>query len=69
MRLPCVKGAFGLCALKVRLLFLTSTAFVDTKAKPRTRRGEEKLFGVLIQSFNNGDETGILTDTVVATVL
>ena len=25
---------------KVRLLFLTSTAFVDTKAKPRTMRGE-----------------------------
>ena len=30
---------------------------------------KEKLFGVLIQSFNNGDETGILADTVVATVL
>ena len=30
-------------ALKVRLLFLTSTAFVDTKAKPRARRGE-RLF-------------------------
>ena len=27
------EGAFGLCAPKVCLLFLTSTAFVDTKAK------------------------------------
>ena len=33
------EGAFVLCALKVRLLFLTSTAFVSTKAKPRARRG------------------------------
>ena len=30
---PLHKGAFRLCAPKVRLLFLTSTAFVDTKAK------------------------------------
>jgi len=35
------KGAFGLRAPRVRLLFLTSTAFVDTKAKPRARRGED----------------------------
>ena len=35
MSLPCVKGAFGLCVTKVCLIFLTSTAFVDTKAKPR----------------------------------
>ena len=34
-QLPLHKGAFGLCALKVCLFFLTSTAFVDTKAKPR----------------------------------
>ena len=34
-QLPLHKGAFSLCAPKVRLLFLTSTAFVDTKAKPR----------------------------------
>ena len=31
-QLPLHKGAFGLCAPKVRHLFLTSTAFVDTKA-------------------------------------
>ena len=41
--LPCVKGAFSLCAPKVRLLFLTSTTFVDTKAKPRARRGEDQM--------------------------
>ena len=35
---PFTKGAFGLCALKVCLFFLTSTAFVDTKAKPRASR-------------------------------
>jgi len=29
------EGAFGLCVPKVLLFFLTSTAFVDTKAKPR----------------------------------
>ena len=34
------EGAFGLCVPKVRLLFLTSTSFVDTKAKLRTRRGK-----------------------------
>ena len=39
-QLPLHKGAFGLRASKVHLLFLTSTAFVDTKAKPRERRGE-----------------------------
>ena len=37
------EGAFVLFALKVRLLFLTSSAFADTKAKPRARRGK-KLF-------------------------
>ena len=31
-QLPLHKGAFVLCALKVCLLFLASTAFVDTKA-------------------------------------
>ena len=31
-QLPLHKGAFGLRASKVRLLFLTSAAFVDTKA-------------------------------------
>ena len=36
--IPLHKGAFGLCALKVCLFFLTSTAFVDTKAKPRASR-------------------------------
>ena len=34
------EGAFGLCVPKVRLLFLTSTTFVYTKAKPHARRGE-----------------------------
>ena len=34
------EGAFDLCVPKVRLLFLTSTAFVDTKTKPRIRRGK-----------------------------
>ena len=43
IRLPLHKGTFGLCVPKVCILFLTSTAFVDTKAKPRARRGE-KLF-------------------------
>ena len=37
-QLPLHKGAFGLRASKVHLLFLTSTAFVSTKAKPRVRR-------------------------------
>ena len=40
-QLPLHKGAFGLCAPKVCLLFLTSTAFVDTKAKPHTRWGKQ----------------------------
>ena len=31
-QLPLHKGAFSLCAPKVRLLFLTSTAFVDKNA-------------------------------------
>ena len=39
-QLPLHKGAFGLCVPKVRLLFLTSTAFVDSKAMPRTMRGK-----------------------------
>ena len=39
-QLPLHKGAFGLCALKVCLFFLTSTAFVDTKAKPHHEGGE-----------------------------
>ena len=30
------------------ILFLTSTAFVDTKAKPRTKRGEKSYLSVLI---------------------
>ena len=34
------EGAFGLCESKVHLFFLTSTAFVDTKAKPRAWRGK-----------------------------
>ena len=50
-------------------LVLRSTACVDTKAKPRARRGKEKSFGILIQSFNNRNKTRILTDTVIATVL
>ena len=29
-------------------IFLTSTAFVDTKSKPRTRRGKNNLFSMLI---------------------
>ena len=33
MSLPLHKGAFGLCIPKVRLLFLTSTAFVGTNEK------------------------------------
>ena len=37
-QLPLHKGAFGLCAPKACLIFLTSTAFVDTKVKPRTRQ-------------------------------
>ena len=40
-QLPLHKGAFGLCALKACLFFLTSTAFVDTKAKPHTRWGKQ----------------------------
>ena len=42
-QLPLHKGAFGLRASKVCLFFLTSTAFVDTKAKPRARRGEDQI--------------------------
>ena len=41
--------AFDLCLIKVRLLFLTSTAFVGTKTKPRAGRGErliKKFFDV-----------------------
>ena len=46
-------GRLILCAPKVHLLFLTSTAFVDTKAKPRAKRGEGyiswfNLFSILI---------------------
>ena len=41
MSLPLHKGAFGLCVQKVRLPFLTSTAFADTKAKPLARRGKK----------------------------
>ncbi len=57
------------CVAKVCLIFLTSTAFVGTKAKPRAERGEGHSFGILIQSVNNGNETRILTDTVIATML
>ena len=34
-------------------IFLTSTAFADTKAKPRARRGKDNLFRILIQFLNN----------------
>ena len=37
-QLPLHKGAFGLCAPNVHLFFLTSTAFVDTKAQQRLKR-------------------------------
>ena len=47
-QLPLHKGAFSLCVPKVRLLFLTSTALVDTKAKPRARRGKKCYLSVLI---------------------
>ena len=39
-QLPLHKGAFDLCLPKVCLLFLTSTAFVDSKAMPRAMRGK-----------------------------
>ena len=60
--LPLHKGAFGLCALNGHLLFLTSTAFVDTKAKPRARRGNKsRLFGNFFQSINKHFITSIGT--------
>ena len=41
-------GRLILCAPKDRLLFLTSTAFAYTKAKPRTRRGGDQAFFGLV---------------------
>ena len=43
------EGAFGLCAPKACLLFLTSTAFVGTKAKPRIRRGKFYLIRLFLK--------------------
>ena len=48
-QLPLHKGAFGLCIPKVSLLFLTSTAFVGTKAKPRIKRGKFYLIRLLLK--------------------
>ena len=48
-QLPLHKGAFGLCAPKICLLFLTSTAFVGTKAKPRIRRGKFYLIRLFLK--------------------
>ena len=48
-QLPLHKGAFGLCVPKLHLLFLTSTAFVDTKAKPRTKRGKFYLIRLFLK--------------------
>ena len=39
--------------------FLTSTAFVDTKAKPRARRGEKSF-----QLFQNGFELIGISDSI-----
>ena len=41
-------GSLWVVSPKVHLLFLTSTSFVDTKSKPRTRRGKNNLFSMLI---------------------
>ena len=43
------EGAFSLCAPKAHLLFLTSTAFVDTKAKPRAEAGQEFSLQAILQ--------------------
>ena len=43
------EGAFGLCAPKVCLIFLTSTDFVGTKAKPRIRRGKFYLIRLFLK--------------------
>ena len=44
---PFTQGSFWFVRVpKGRLLFLTSTAFVDTKAKPRARRGEDYRFAI-----------------------
>ena len=37
---PFTQGSLWFVCPKVHLLFLTSIAFVDTKAMPRTRRGD-----------------------------
>ena len=48
-QLPLHKGAFGLCVPKVHLLFLASTAFVDTKTKPRAEAGQEFSLQAILQ--------------------
>ena len=49
--------------------FVMAFSYAESEEKPRTRRGRNRSFGVLIQSFNNGNKTRILTNTVIAVVL
>ena len=41
-------GSLSFMFIYTLSIFLTSTAFVDTKSKPRTRRGKNNLFSMLI---------------------
>lgn len=50
--LPLHKGAFDSCVPKVRLLFLTSTAFVDTKAKHiLIEWTNSQIYDIIIKKF------------------
>ena len=40
-----------------------------TKKSPARGGAKDKSFGVLIQLFNNGNETRVFTNTVIAAVL
>ena len=49
--------------------FVMAFSYAESEEKPRTRRGRNRSFGVLIQSFDNGNETRLLADTIIATML
>lgn len=58
------EGVMGQRVLKRYLLFLTSIAFVDTKAKPHTRRGEIlRFYCNFFQTIDKGFISGIGTQS------
>ena len=51
-------------------IFVVAFDMQETKQRKAPREaGQNHLFRILIQSFNNGNKTRILTNTVIATML